>query len=86
MPIKKAAVKYMRKTRSRTQRNLKVKNKMKKLVKQSRELIAEGKSKELEKVLQQTCKALDKAAKNNIIHKNKAARLKKRLYKSRKKK
>lgn len=86
MPNKRAAVKYIRKTNRRAKTNLAVKNRMKKLVKQSREMIAAGQTKELEKVLAKTCQALDKAAEKNVIHKNKAARLKKRLYKSRPKK
>lgn len=85
MPIKKAAKKYIRKTKTRTARNLKVKNNVKKLVKQARELIEDGKSKEVEKAIASASKALDKAAQKNVIHKNKASRLKKRLHSSKKK-
>ncbi len=43
------------------------------------ELIKQGKSKDAENALPQAYKQIDKAAKNNTIHKNKAARLKSRL-------
>jgi len=84
MPIKKAAKKYIRKTKRRTERNLRVKNKVKKLVKQARQLIAEGKTKEVDKAIADASKQLDKAAQKKVIHKNKAARIKKRLHKARK--
>lgn len=84
MPIKKAGKKYIRKTRRRTTRNLQTKKKVKKLVKQARELITEGKAKEVDKAIADASKALDKAAQKKVIHKNKAARLKKRLNKARK--
>ncbi|MFC1617654.1 30S ribosomal protein S20 [Patescibacteria group bacterium] len=85
MPIKKAAKKYIRKTKTRTERNTRVKNRVKKLVKQARVLIEEGKTKEVDKALADASKALDKAAQKKVIHKNKARRLKKRLYKAKKK-
>lgn len=43
------------------------------------DLLKQGKKKEAEKELPKAYKAIDKAAKNNTIHKNKAARLKSRL-------
>ena len=84
MPIKKAAKKYIRKTKKRTGRNLAVKNRVKKLVKQARKLIDEGKTKEVDKAIADASKQLDKAAQKNVIHKNKAARIKKRLHRAKK--
>ena len=86
MPIKKAAKKYVRKTKKRTTRNLQVKNKVKKLVKQARQLITEGKTKEVDKAIADASKALDKATQKKVIPKNRAARLKSRLHKAKKKK
>ncbi len=44
-------------------------------------LIAQGKVQEAQEFLSLVFKALDKAAKQNIIHKNKAARIKSRVSK-----
>jgi len=86
MPIKKSAKKYIRKTKKRTERNLVVKNRVKRLVKQARKLIAEGKSKEVDKAIAAASKQLDKAAQKKVLHKKKAARIKSRLHKAKKSK
>jgi small subunit ribosomal protein S20 len=72
MPITKSAKKKLRKDRVRETENLKLKKTYKKTVKKTRENPSK-------KNLTESSKALDKAAKKGIIHKNKAARIKSRL-------
>ena len=55
---------------------------MKLLLKTERELISEGKTKEAKEFLPRIYKALDKAAKENVIKKNTAARRKSRITKA----
>lgn len=74
----KAAIKYIRKSRKNRERNLNVKNKIKKLYKDSLKLIAE-KSKEASDMVKKTISAIDKAQENGMMHKNTAARKKSRL-------
>lgn len=73
MPVTKQAKKKLRKDVRREKKNLDLSNKFKKTLKKSR------KSPTLKK-LSEASKVIDKAAKKNVIHKNKAARLKSRLY------
>ena len=81
MPIKKSAIKYLRKTKRRTSRNKAVKSITKAVVKKTRQtILGKDKSKATES-LKKAIKALDKAAQNKRIKKNKAARLKSRLTK-----
>lgn len=77
----KSAKKELRKSLKRRERNLKRKEAIKKAVKEFKKLIEENKIQEAEKQLSLVFKALDKAAKRNVIHKNKAARLKSRYSK-----
>lgn len=79
MPITKSAKKAVRQNLRRRARNLIKKEAYKRLVRDVKKLAAAGKKKEAEKLLPQLYKALDKAAKTNVIKKNKAARLKSRL-------
>lgn len=74
----KAAIKYIRKSRKNRVRNLGIKNKIKKLTKESQKLILQ-KSKEAAASVKAAISALDKAAENGILHKNAAARKKSRL-------
>lgn len=74
MPLIKSAIKKMRKDKERTLRNAKRENAMKKVVKTARRAPNA-------KNLTAAFSALDKAAKVNLIHKNKASRLKSRLSK-----
>ncbi len=71
-----SALKELRKSLRRKERNLKLKNKIKQLRKNILELLKENKVKEAKNLLPQFYKAVDKAAKTHYIHKNKAARLK----------
>ncbi|KKU88776.1 hypothetical protein A3A64_01770 [Candidatus Gottesmanbacteria bacterium RIFCSPLOWO2_01_FULL_48_11] len=79
MPIIKSAAKKLRRDARVTKRTERVKTTLKKLVKAARKTPSQ-------KTLTAVFSALDKAAKHNVIHKNKAARLKSRLSKLLKKK
>ena len=74
MPVIKQAIKKVRQDKRKTLINLKVKNAYKKAVSAFRKSPSEAGLKTVYRVL-------DTAAKTNVIHKNKAARLKSRLSK-----
>lgn len=74
MPIIKRAAKKLHHDRKRTVQTERVRRTLQKLVKSMRK-------KPTQKSLSAVFTALDKAAKINVIHKNKAARLKSRLAK-----
>ena len=74
MPVIKSAKKKLRQDKKRTARNRDLKVEVKTLFKKAvKEKTA--------KSVQEFFKATDKAAKNHILHKNKAARLKSRVAK-----
>lgn len=79
MPIIKSAIKKVRKDKTRTERNQRRKTALKALLKKAR-------ASHDKKIVQEVFSALDKAAKVNLIHPNKAARLKSRLTKGSSKK
>ncbi len=74
MPIIKSALKKVRKDEKRTAKNARTKHNLKGLVKKMRK-------NPLQKTLQEVTSALDKAAKTNLIHPNKASRMKSKLSK-----
>lgn len=74
MPLIRSAIKNLRKDRKRTVSNKKKKDNLKALIKKAR-------TQPSPESLQAVFSALDKAAKTNLIHKNKASRLKSRLSK-----
>lgn len=80
MPIKKSPRKFVRKTARRTAYNLRVKNQIKKLVKDARKAITAGDAKKATAAIAKAAQGLDKAAQKKVIHRNKAARLKHRLH------
>ncbi|MEE8131459.1 MAG: 30S ribosomal protein S20 [Candidatus Paceibacterota bacterium] len=80
MPITKSAKKALRQNIRRRQKNLKRKTDLKAIIKQYKKLL-ESSPEEAKKHLSQVYKKLDKAAKVNLIKKNKASRLKSRLAK-----
>jgi len=86
MPITKSAKKAQRQTRSRTEKNRKIKKEMRDVVRDFEKLVEGGKKDEAVKILSSAYKKLDKAAQKNVISKNTAARKKSRLFKSLKKK
>jgi len=81
MPIKQAAKKYMRASKKRAAQNLKIKKVFKDAVKKLNELAHAGKIEDATKMFPTVQKALDKAAKVNVLTKNTAARKKSRLVK-----
>ena len=80
MPNTASAKKELRKAKKRQQRNLKIENNLKDLLKASRRAI-EAKKAEAKELVAKTLKALDKAAKQNLIKKNTRDRKKSRLHK-----
>lgn len=74
MPVTKSAKKKLRKDIGRTLISSKAKRELK-------EFIKEAKTKKTEKAVIAAIQATDKAAKNRLIHKNKAARIKSSLSK-----
>lgn len=81
MPTTKSAIKAARQNIRHRKINLVALAKIQKATKELKKLVAAGKMDEAKKALNQVFSALDKAAKKNIIHKNKAARKKSRLSK-----
>ncbi len=81
MPITKSAKKALRQSKKRRVRNLKQKDATVKELKTFKKFVAAKNKKDALKALPQVYKALDKAVKNHLIAKNKAARLKSRLTK-----
>lgn len=81
MPITQSAKKALRQSLRRRTQNLKRKEAYKDAVKRIRKLAAAGKTEEAKNLIPQLYKALDKAAKTNVIAKRKASRLKSRLTK-----
>ena len=79
MQIKKNAIKYMRVTAHKTEKNKIVKGVVKSAIKKTREAVAAGKFDDAQKFYKEAQKALDKAAEKNIIKKNTAANKKSRL-------
>ncbi len=78
MPIIKSAKKKMRKDKKKTASNAKYEATYKKLIDKIKK--SKGGKKETN-LLKLVFKAIDKAAKKHVIHKNKAARLKSRVAK-----
>ena len=81
MPNTKTAEKANRQNTRRKIRNVKQKDVLKESIKEYKKLVAGKKTEAAEKQLSTVFKKLDKAAKTNIIKKNKASRLKSRLSK-----
>ena len=79
MPITQSAKKALRQNIRRRARNLHKKEAYKDAIKRYKKLIEAKKLEDAKAQLAQVYKALDKAAKTNVIAKNKASRLKSRL-------
>ena len=79
MPITSSAKKAMRQTKTRNERNVKQRNAYKTAIKSYKKLVTAKKPEEAQKQLSLAYKALDKAAKTNVISKTKAARTKSRI-------
>ncbi len=74
MPIIKSAKKKLRKDKKRTAQNQERKNKLKEVIKKATKNPGE-------KIIREAVSIVDKAIKRNILHKNKASRIKSRLAK-----
>lgn len=81
MANKNAAKKDIRQTKTRTLRNAVLKKRMKEAVKAATKAIEAGEASAKE-LIDTAYKAIDKAAKRNIIHDNKAGRMKAALQKA----
>jgi small subunit ribosomal protein S20 len=81
MPITSSAKKALRQSKTRRERNIKQKDAYKDAVKTYRKLAAAKQWSDATAKLPAVYKSLDKAAKTNVITKNKAQRLKSRLTK-----
>lgn len=81
MAITKSAKKAIRQNKARKAHNLIYTNKIKKLVKEAKALVAQKKHREAQEILPKVFQAYDKAAKVRIIKKNNASRHKSRITK-----
>lgn len=81
MPITKSAAKALRQSKRRQVRNVNKKNHFKGLVKDFKRAISAKEFDKAKGLLPKIYQSLDKAAKTNVIKKNKASRLKSRLSK-----
>jgi small subunit ribosomal protein S20 len=81
MPRRRTSLKRKRVDRKKHQRNLKVKQRLKKALKKFQMLLASKNTEEAKKLLSDVFSQLDKAAKKRIIHPRTADRKKSRLAK-----
>lgn len=79
MPNTKSALKELRKSERRRQRNRMIRTRARTFVKYARQAIAQADLEAARKAIQEACRELDQAARKGVIHKNTAARLKSRL-------
>ncbi len=82
MPIKQSAKKELRKSEKKRITNLRKTRKIKELTKKFQTLLKNNKVDEAKKIISDLYKAIDKAAKTNIIKKNTASRKKSVIAKS----
>ena len=81
MPQRRCAKKELRKNVKRRESNLAVKRNIKAAIKTLKKSVETGDSANCQKAIKEAYSILDRAAKRNIIHPNKAARKKSRLTK-----
>ena len=81
MPRMKAAKKALKQSLKKYERNRSVKRLVKETIKEVEKLAKEGKKAEVLKKLPEVFSVIDKAAKQNLLHKNNAARKKSALSK-----
>lgn len=79
MPIIKSAKKALRQSLRKKTHNTVYKQKLKSLLKEAKTLVAQSKQAEAAKMISAIYKAADKAAKENVIEKRAAGRIKSRL-------
>jgi small subunit ribosomal protein S20 len=78
----KSAIKRIRQTETRTERNRAEKSRMKTIRKKTLVAIESGNKEEASKASSKLASVLDKAAKRNLIHPNKAANIKSKTAKA----
>lgn len=76
MPIIKAAIKALRQSEKRRAVNRSAKEQLREEFKEMKKLAVAKKFDEFKKRLPQAMRVIDKAAKNNLLHRNNAARKK----------
>ena len=81
MPITKSAKKALRQSERKRALNLKRKKAVSEVIRDIKKLVQAGKADEAMKLLPKAFKALDKAVKRKILHKNTAGRRKSKLSK-----
>jgi small subunit ribosomal protein S20 len=77
----KSAIKNIRKSERKRQKNQVFRSRARTLVRRTRHLINQGELEQAQESARLAVKALDKAAKTRVIHPNNAARRKSRLMK-----
>lgn len=82
MPVTDSSAKALRRDKKRTKVNRRRKDAMKDAIKEVESLLEDGDVEKAQEVLPKAQKAIDKAAKDNVIHDKKAARLKSQLAKA----
>ncbi len=81
MPVTKTATRALRKSKVRELENKTTRAQVKDIVRDSKKFASGKKTGESQEFLNKAYKTIDKAAKKNVIHTNKAARLKARIGK-----
>jgi small subunit ribosomal protein S20 len=79
MPNLQTSIKDLRQNKRRAEFNRRIRNRMKKAIKNFEDLLKENNTEKAQTALIQTYKILDKAAQKNVIKKNTASRKKSRL-------
>ena len=82
MPIKKAAIKDLRQSQKRAERNQKTKSDVVALIRKVRKAVEKKDSAKAAEWLKQAIRQIDRAAQQGILKKNTAARKKSRLSKA----
>lgn len=81
MPIIKSAKKRVKLAAKANARNTRTRRSMREAIKAFNKALQSGKTADIAKAQSQAVSAIDTAAKKNVIHKNKASRIKSRLAK-----
>ncbi len=79
MANRRSSIKKIRVDKRRHSNNLNVRSELKSVARKVREMVSAKKRDEAEKALRTFFSKLDKAVKKNIIHRNRASRLKSRV-------
>lgn len=79
MPVTDSSAKALRRDKKRTKVNRRRKDQMKDAIKEVESLVEDGDTEAAKQAFTEAQKAIDKAAKDNVIHANKAARKKSQL-------